>query len=187
MDLEKIKKEIEELSKNKFEIFYCSTASHSEYPCFVWEGDAKSFIKFAEKQNVKILYLLILRIGEENEEFQEQKGEIAVIRLSFLINNILHIFEETADWFNPREEEEETEEVVSEDIIKKNKDDLATEALKYLRENYEDSLNNYNVVSTAMRSFWLDKGIANRYSLDPKLSIKTQQVEEIVQRKRNFA
>jgi hypothetical protein len=184
-ELEELKSKIEEFCKGKFDIFYCEkTPQPEESKVAIWQGPYDEFLKFGEKHGVKIIYFFVIRIGEDDIEYAEHKGEIGYIEIGYFIGDIYHAFIKSSEWFTPPEEEETEEEGSEgvEEIKEKTVEELSQEMIKYCKEEFPEVFEDIKNINRMQESFWLEMGIEHIYNLDPKLRLKIEKVNERVER-----
>ena len=194
-DLEKLREEFLNFYSRKFEIFYLEEPIiYMDERYVIWKGnDFKQFLSLAEKLGVKLIYFSTV-IGEKDSEYS---GKIGLIELSFLYNNIFHVFISMASWFKELLEKEEAEpkeeglkmgvseerEEVSRDVLERSVEELVSEMIDFIKEEYKGDLSEIiGYLRDVQRQFWLEKGIRNLWILEPSLKIKLEKVENRVER-----
>jgi len=149
-DLEKLREEFLNFYSRKFEIFYLEEPIiYMDEHYVIWKGnDFKQFLSLAEKLGVKLIYFSTV-IGEKDSEYS---GKIGLIELSFLYNNIFHVFISMANWFKELLEKEEAEpkeeglkmgvseerEEVSRDVLERSVEELASEMIDFIKRNIKE-------------------------------------------------
>lgn len=197
-NLEELKNEIEKYCEGKFDIFHCEATPREEGKTVIYQGTYHEFLKFAEKQGVKIIYMLTKTIEENDLENlfymlkpieeddsgeQEYFGKIAFIEIGFFINGVYHALIEKADWFAIPEEVEEIEEGYPKEIEEKSKETLVEEMMAYIQKEYPEALENEEIIHQAQTSFWLEKGLEHKFHLEPQLRIKIDKIDDIARGK----
>ena len=195
-ELEKLKSEIKEYCTKHDLILYevdgddLTVGSTIEYT----SGDYKDFLKVAEIVGAKLIYY--------EEAFGETKeDEIAEIYIGFAYNGVLHTLSTPASWYEKELEETYEEDEESEnksfaraidvdrantkkgiDYIKNNSEEsIESEFSNFIKKEYPETLTGEIEVSNAYWQFWQGKGVYNEFSLDMRLKMKVDKIENAVE------
>jgi hypothetical protein len=176
-DLEKLKENILNVCKDKFDIFYSEPVDEREN-YIVWKGeDFKEYLSLAEKLNIKMIYFFESIIN--NEEDSKYNGKIGQIEIGFLYNGIFHTFIEIADWLE--EFEELKEEKTEKQILEKSEEELANEIIESIYKDYKEPLDvNENIIDNELIRIWEEKDLLQSYRTEPTIKMKLQKVSHIV-------
>ncbi|MDE1820874.1 MAG: hypothetical protein KGJ23_12665 [Euryarchaeota archaeon] len=106
MSKEKEPHVLAELHDRKFQVFPLAGTVGSEvlYRTMLWDGEeVGAFLDFAEKAGVDTVYLYQRKLAasdfeDPDEELRGHDGEVGIVELSFIKNNLIHQFTWEADW-----------------------------------------------------------------------------------------
>lgn len=174
-DIEKFKEEVETFCKNKFSIFYGEPLDEEKNNIVSWQGDNyKEFLLLAEKFSPNILYIMT-GIWDDAED-STYNGKICLVELGFYYNDIFHLFKKETEWFSEKVKDTDETEDVPKDIIEKPAEALSGEMIDFIKkeysEIYEGKARGKRDFIQARDSFWLYKGLGNKWGLDMNYVLK---------------
>lgn len=141
--IEKTKKELKELCKNKFMIYELDYISKDlDFGQLPFKGSLKDFFLQAEKMDAKTIYFGVAKSGEE---YEEHKGEGALLIIGFFADGLFHSYQVKEAW--------------AEEPPPSQKKDVKSVAKKYeefIRKNYPDEVATLKFQSGY--NFWKEAG-----------------------------
>ncbi len=183
-EMEDLKEELSKYCKDKlilYEVDGDDLVKMSKQSIGFGGGEYKDFLKIAEKLCIKVIYY--------SEAFGETKEDkIAAIDLGFIYDGVLHSFSASAPWYEKELERANGIDLGGEikdakKLLGKPAKDIAVSMIDFIdkeRSELGEEMSE-NLLNNLKSQFWTEYDI-DAWSLEPKLKIKTEKTEYIVDR-----